>query len=343
MKTCQICGHSHLNCKNSVYVRKLFPHHEYSELVPICRSCYERVKVGLIDYFLDESHGKATSPLEIGKQIFKSTLANSNISTLNRKLPFLSLANEEFVLLKSQDRAIQSIDTRTMCIDENKNCTTQKNNPQYIRQTLYAKSLEVGKLLFGPNNPAKDFGETAIRTLKPKVLLEIGSSFDKFSYDVAPDCQLTIRSDILKADLMTAKAAHVPQKDVSANIENLACDGTHLPIDDDSVDAAVSINMLHHLEKGDHEELLCEIKRVLKRNGYYLGVEIVQPHRELKGCVTHVGLHHIIRGEKHPPFLDFTDILSLIAGRRMHTIYADVYSTWKGDYACVISKKGAAS
>jgi ubiquinone/menaquinone biosynthesis C-methylase UbiE len=302
----------------------------------------------MIDYFLDEGCEKVTklpSSYSTSKPQEQTQLryANSEAATTGRTLPFLSFANGDNQVLKAEKTSV--LETTTISSASNSKSkipTSMGNNPQNIRQTLYEKSLGIGKRLFGGKNPAKDFGETLIRAVKPEVLLEVGANRDGFSYDVSSECQLVIRSDILKPDLIIGKT-NAAQENRDFAVQNLACDGTELPIGSGSVSAAVSINVLHHLEQGNHEELMSEIKRVLKGGGYYLGIEILQPHRDFRGCMTHVGLHHIIRGERHPPFLDLADILSLITTRNLQTMYADVYVTWRGDYACVLAKKGVAS
>jgi ubiquinone/menaquinone biosynthesis C-methylase UbiE len=177
-----------------------------------------------------------------------------------------------------------------------------------------------------------------IAGLSPETVLEIGSGSDPFAYDIPSNDIWIVRSDISRNELAAGRKMASTENHGSV-AQNLTCDGLRLSIKGSSISVVASINMLHHLESAERIRLYSEICRVLKNYGMYAVVEILQPHRDLKGCIIHCGLHHLVRGEKHPPFPELTEIWTQLQKRRLRVVYLEVYATWRGDYACIIAQK----
>lgn len=74
-------------------------------------------------------------------------------------------------------------------------------------------------------------------------------------------------------------AVHVAHGKAESNVRFLSGDAQRLPFQDGSFDVAYTINMLHHLKKGEQEHAMLELHRVLRPGGrlYVFEINIKNP------------------------------------------------------------------
>jgi len=359
---CNICGHDRISRKGVIYVRKIYPHKGSSELVPVCPDCLQRVEAGLSDLFLSDlvSH---RSPAKSSPNLRRRSDDLAVASDCLLSSPKVPVQLERCL---SNDGEKDQCNSSRVCepshlVSESEHDRGRQANYREplrdldavkktvsglilrstdFRQMLYACSICLLKLFLGAGNPAKETAMSLFTTLAPKTVLEVGCGADLFAYGIKSPNSYIIRSDISRTDLALGKKI-ITKQNCEITAENLACDGLKLPFTDFSIGTVVSINMLHHLNAFGRRELCSEIHRILENYGFYLIVEILHPHRDLKGCTVHVGLHHLVRGETHPPFPELPEILSLLLQTGLKVVYLAVHPTWRGNYSCIIAMKEA--
>lgn len=101
----------------------------------------------------------------------------------------------------------------------------------------------------------------AIKTIvKDKIVLDIASGEGYGSYFLSKYAKKVIGVDISKETIKHAKSKYNNQ-----NLEYIHGDVTNIPLEENIFDIVVSFETLEHHDK--HEEMLKEVKRVLKDNG----------------------------------------------------------------------------
>jgi len=365
-KKCSICGRTRLNRKSTIYVRKDHFGRAFRtsvgtrEYVPVCSQCFGLFKNRLCEY--TESKSSASSAIsESEMDASRKTVAQINVGNGNstrqmqpfwsnhlgidvrRSTVFLSSLNSALSVLSLCENPQRSSSTTKPTLTSNQHersvIPIKSNDSVNVRDFFYTRIMHYLKLLLGADNPAKDVIAAFISGMSPQNTLEIGSGFDPFVYTIEGEEKLRIRSDISRADLAVGKSI-AAKNGHSSFTENLTCDGLLLPFKTKSIDLIVTINMLHHLKPENRSVLFSEISRVLRSGGFYAITEILSPHRNFTGCLVHITLHHLMRGEKHPSLPELNAILCSIQ-QKLNVIYYDVFGTWRGDYASVIARKEA--
>lgn len=96
--------------------------------------------------------------------------------------------------------------------------------------------------------------------IKDKIVLDIASGEGYGSHIMSKKASFVIGVDIDNATVQDAKLKY--KKD---NLEFLKGSASQIPIEDNSIDVVVSFETIEHHD--EHEEMMNEIKRVLKPNG----------------------------------------------------------------------------
>jgi SAM-dependent methyltransferase len=76
-----------------------------------------------------------------------------------------------------------------------------------------------------------------------------------------------VACSVLGVDLSVEAVAHAAERYQASNLHYEVGDVGNLPYEDESFEAAVSFEVIEHLERP--EELLCEVKRLLKKDGVF--------------------------------------------------------------------------
>lgn len=101
------------------------------------------------------------------------------------------------------------------------------------------------------------------RFLEGKQVADLGSGSGYGSYSLSK-----VAREVQAVDLSEEAVAHASSHYVEPNLSYQIGDVTHLPFEDSSFDAAVSFEVIEHLE--DPEDLVVEAKRVVKENGVFI-------------------------------------------------------------------------
>lgn len=113
------------------------------------------------------------------------------------------------------------------------------------------------------------YGEHLVRyvsaklLVKDKVVLDIASGSGYGTASLAESAKKIYGVDVSPEAIAYAKE-HYSRK----NIQYLLGDGSHIPLEDSSVDIVVSFETIEHIE--DYRTFMSEVKRVLRRDGIFL-------------------------------------------------------------------------
>jgi SAM-dependent methyltransferase len=108
---------------------------------------------------------------------------------------------------------------------------------------------------------------------KEKTFMEIGCGDAVLSIQVAPHVKRSYAVDVTDELIDRTK--------LPANMEIVLTEGVHIPLPDNSVDVAMSDQLMEHLHPDDARDQLAEIYRVLKPGGAYHCItpnRVIGPH-----------------------------------------------------------------
>jgi ubiquinone/menaquinone biosynthesis C-methylase UbiE len=99
--------------------------------------------------------------------------------------------------------------------------------------------------------------------IKDKIVLDIASGEGYGSNLMSEKASVVYGVDIDEATVLAAKAKYKKE-----NLKFLTGSASKIPLEDNSIEVAVSFETIEHHDK--HEEMMLEIKRVLKPNGIFI-------------------------------------------------------------------------
>ena len=126
-----------------------------------------------------------------------------------------------------------------------------------------------------------EWAETVERDILPWVLGERQLGDDVL--EVGPGPGLTtdvLRNRVLKltaVEVDAALATNLAERMAGSNVDVVRADGTRLPFQDGRFSSATCFTMLHHVPSSDQQDqLLRELRRVLRPGGVLVGVDSVE-------------------------------------------------------------------
>jgi SAM-dependent methyltransferase len=155
------------------------------------------------------------------------------------------------------------------------------------RKKLYSPVYEeyFRKLPFHPQHTIKQNQQArqARVDYQLRQILPLIEGKEKFMEIGAGDCSLSIAASSFCKQVLALEVSQEIAENLQlpANVKVLLFDGFDIPLDDNSIDAAYSNQLMEHLHPDDAEEQLRSIHRVLREGGAYICItpnRISGPH-----------------------------------------------------------------